>query len=86
MPKKTNESVTTRSSAKAVRATESAAPTPRRHKKATPVAAASIPNPVKSEDIATLAFSYWEARGYQGGSPEEDWFRAERELRAPVSA
>jgi len=33
------------------------------------------------EDIAALAYSYWEARGFQGGSPEEDWFRAEQELR-----
>lgn len=32
------------------------------------------------EEIARLAYSYWEARGYQGGSPEEDWLRAEREL------
>jgi hypothetical protein len=33
------------------------------------------------EGIAVLAYSYWEARGFQGGSPEEDWLRAERELR-----
>ena len=32
------------------------------------------------EDIAILAYFYWEARGYQGGSPEEDWLRAEQEL------
>jgi hypothetical protein len=34
------------------------------------------------EDIAALAYSYWEARGFQGGSPEEDWLRAEQELRS----
>jgi hypothetical protein len=33
-------------------------------------------------EIAVLAYLYWEARGCQGGSPEEDWFRAERELRS----
>jgi hypothetical protein len=33
------------------------------------------------EEIAALAYSYWEARGYQGGSSEEDWLQAERELR-----
>jgi hypothetical protein len=32
------------------------------------------------EEVAELAYSYWEARGSQGGSPWEDWFRAEREL------
>jgi hypothetical protein len=33
------------------------------------------------DDIAKLAYSYWEARGFQGGCPEEDWLRAETELR-----
>ncbi|MGE5570838.1 MAG: DUF2934 domain-containing protein [Rhodospirillales bacterium] len=32
------------------------------------------------EEIARLAYSLWEARGRQGGSPEEDWFRAEQEI------
>jgi DUF2934 family protein len=32
-------------------------------------------------EIAELAYSYWEARGGHGGSPWEDWFRAERELK-----
>ena len=35
---------------------------------------------VTFDEIAKLAYSYWEARGYQGGSEEEDWLRAEREL------
>ena len=34
------------------------------------------------EEIARLAHSYWVARGYATGSPEQDWLRAERELRA----
>jgi hypothetical protein len=39
------------------------------------------------DEIASLAYLYWEARGCQGGSPEEDWIRAERELRArPLAA
>jgi hypothetical protein len=33
------------------------------------------------EEIAGLAYSYWEARGGRGGSPWEDWFRAEEELK-----
>jgi hypothetical protein len=32
-------------------------------------------------EIAALAHSYWEARGRQGGSAEEDWFRAVEEVR-----
>jgi hypothetical protein len=49
---------------------------------AAPPAVAAIPvYQPSSEAIAELAFLYWEARGYQGGSPEEDWLRAEQELR-----
>jgi len=44
-------------------------------------AAAPAPDPT-FDDVAQLAYSYWEARGYQGGSSEEDWLRAEQELRA----
>ena len=38
-------------------------------------------DPSAYQEIAALAYSYWEARGYQGGSAEEDWLRAEEELR-----
>jgi len=38
------------------------------------------------EAIATLAYSYWEARGYTGGSAEQDWLRAEYELRTGRAA
>lgn len=41
-----------------------------------------VPEP-NGDGIARLAYSYWEARGGRGGSPEEDWFRAEQDLRAP---
>ena len=43
-----------------------------------------IAAPVESfhDAVARLAYSYWAARGYQGGSPEEDWLRAEQELLA----
>ena len=37
---------------------------------------------ITHDDIATLAFSYWQRRGYQGGSQQEDWDKAERELRS----
>jgi hypothetical protein len=32
------------------------------------------------DDIAVLAYFYWEARGCPDGSAEEDWLRAEQEL------
>jgi hypothetical protein len=46
-------------------------------------AAAAVSEP-SQEEIATLAYSYWVARGYTGGSPEEDWLRAEQELRVAI--
>jgi hypothetical protein len=33
------------------------------------------------EAIAELAYVYWQARGDSHGSADEDWLRAERELR-----
>ena len=47
---------------------------------------APVPAAPLREDIARLAYSYWEARGCQDGSPEEDWIRAERELAAAAIA
>jgi hypothetical protein len=38
------------------------------------------------EEIAELAYLYWEARGCLHGSPEEDWLRAEQELRLRSTA
>ena len=71
---------------------------PPRHKPATtkrvkptaPAAAeASVTQPVSDapsqEQIASLAYSFWEARGFQGGSPEEGWLRAEQELQAATA-
>jgi hypothetical protein len=56
-------------------------------------AMASSPSPAASpngnptfDEVAQLAYSYWEARGYQGGTPEEDWLRAEHELRSSMAA
>jgi hypothetical protein len=48
-----------------------------------PQADAAVTPVVQSsyEEIAALAYSYWEARGRQDGCPEEDWLRAEQELR-----
>jgi len=35
---------------------------------------------IQHQDIARLAYALWEARGFQEGTPEEDWLRAERQL------
>jgi hypothetical protein len=32
------------------------------------------------DEIAALAFEFWEQRGRPLGSPDEDWLRAEREI------
>jgi hypothetical protein len=37
-------------------------------------------------EVAALAYTYWVGRGCQGGSPEEDWLRAEQELSAKANA
>jgi len=34
------------------------------------------------EEIARLAYSYWESRGFSHGLADEDWIRAEAELLA----
>jgi len=38
------------------------------------------------EAIARLAYFYWEERGCPTDSPDEDWFRAEAELRNRLAA
>jgi hypothetical protein len=41
---------------------------------------------VSREEIAALAFCYWQKRGCQSGSAEDDWLRAEQELIAKIAA
>ena len=36
--------------------------------------------PENQEETAALAHSLWQARGCPDGSPEEDWFQAQRVL------
>jgi hypothetical protein len=52
----------------------------------TPTASVETVREVTVDSVSQLAYSYWEARGYQGGSPEEDWLRAEQALRALSTA
>ena len=49
------------------------------------VESVEVPYSPTQEKIAELAYSYWVNRGCQGGSPEEDWLRAERDLRGRAS-
>ena len=42
-------------------------------------------DPPSHDQIAKLAEKYWAERGRPVGSPEEDWLRAERELRGKAS-
>ncbi len=74
-----------------------AAPAPKRRRTRPAAAAAAAVDPVPdalaalsaaaglaagdSEEIERLAYLYWRERGGQGGSPEDDWFRAEAEVR-----
>ena len=38
------------------------------------------------EEIARLAYSYWEAGGRREGTALEDWLRAEKQLGGPIAA
>ena len=40
---------------------------------------------VSEEEIRRLAHQYWIERGHRHGNPEEDWHRAEIELRKSAS-
>jgi Protein of unknown function (DUF2934) len=46
------------------------------------VSASQLKRSVLHEEIAHLAYSYWEARGFSHGMADEDWIRAEAELLA----
>jgi hypothetical protein len=37
---------------------------------------------VSEADIASLAYTFWAERNFEGGSPLEDWLRAERQLKS----
>ena len=49
-----------------------------------PEIAAPLVSP-SHDEIAQLAYSYWVDRGCQGGSSDEDWLRAEQELKLRAS-
>jgi hypothetical protein len=56
---------------------------------ASPIQETSLSNPaiqsngtISHEEIARLAYSYWESRGFTHGLADEDWIRAEAQLLA----
>jgi hypothetical protein len=51
-------------------------------KKVTTTVTSIGPSP---EEIARLAHKYWAERGFQHGHHDQDWLRAERELRGKAS-
>lgn len=40
---------------------------------------------VSHDEVARLAHTYWQQRGHRHGQHEEDWLRAEQELRRKAS-
>lgn len=50
-----------------------------------PVAAAHVAIMPSREEVERLARKYWAQRGYQDGYAEQDWLRAEQELRQKAS-
>jgi hypothetical protein len=54
-------------------------------KKATPVQTEIKAVNVPEDEIRRLAHQYWIDRGHHHGNPEEDWHRAEQELRKRAS-
>ena len=66
------------------RATRRRVPQPESPQSAALTAASTDAIPVQGatieDEIARLAYFLWEARGGVGGSPEEDWLRAEQEI------
>ena len=56
----------------------------RKTKKATVAESANAAAPSR-EEIERLAWKFWAERGRQHGYAEQDWLRAERELRGMAS-
>jgi Protein of unknown function (DUF2934) len=50
-------------------------------KRRKPAAKKQEPTAPSREEIARLAEKYWAERGWPEGSPEQDWLRAEQELK-----
>lgn len=71
--------------AKATKATKT--PAKARKTPAAPIASTAEPNhkSVSHDEIAHLAHRFWNERGRQHGQHQDDWLRAEQELRGKAS-
>jgi hypothetical protein len=79
MPKKTSTKETVASAP--VLATKPRVKTVKHSKAASaPVAEVEVETVSAHEQISKIAYGYWEARGFEAGSPEQDWLRAEQEF------
>ncbi len=74
---KKTKATTTKKPAVAAKQTRKSPPTP-----ISTMPSAAMPS---HEEIARLAYMYWERRGRTHGSPEQDWFCAEQELLQKAS-
>ena len=60
---------------------EAANGTAKKRKPAAKKQTTAAPPAPSREEIARLAEKYWAERGWPEGSPEQDWLRAEQELK-----
>jgi len=76
------ETTKVRQKASVKKANAEATPAAKQHRGSATKSVISTPAPreISHADIASLAYSYWTERGDQGGSAEEDWFRALKQL------
>ena len=44
------------------------------------------PAPLDNEKVAAIAYHLWLERGCPEGSPDEDWYRAEEEVRRSAAS
>jgi hypothetical protein len=65
--------------------TPKAAAKPRKVAAKNTVPANVTPISISREQIAQLAHRFWAERGHKDGHHEEDWYRAEQELRGKAS-
>jgi Protein of unknown function (DUF2934) len=54
---------------------------PNRPTQATATFQSHLPETSNKQDIAKLAYALWQHRGCPYGTPDFDWFEAERKLR-----